>query len=187
MESQLSAHQFSEVYQNLGISLNKLGCIMADCEPLKVNDIIDPADLYVAANLTEHAYVNGVVSEEVPHCTLLYGLLRSGPEMQKHVDAVMAGWALNEVQVANVVAWPSRYEDEQYYCLVAELALTPELVEANARLRMLPHIDTFPDYRAHITLAYIKQDDEKRDQYLDLLRQRFMGQTVAVKGLNYGD
>jgi hypothetical protein len=187
MEQKLSAHQFMEVYQNLGISLNKLGCIMADTEPLVVSDIISPEDLYTAVNPAEHAYVNGIVSEDVPHATLLYGLLRSGPELQKHVDAVLTGWNLGQVEIANVVAWPSRYEDEQYYCLVAELALTPELLEANARLRMLPHIDTFPAYRAHITLAYIKQDDEKRDQYLDLLRQRFVGQTVAVKSLNYGD
>lgn len=186
MESQLSAHQFSEVYANLGISLNKLGCIMAACDPLRVNDIIAAEDLYYANN-PEHQYVAGIVSEDVPHCTLLYGLLRSGPELQRHVDAVLAGWKLDQVEIANVLAWPSRYEDEQYYCLVAELALTPELVEGNARLRMLPHIDTFPAYRAHITLAYIKQDDEKRDQYVDLLRQRFVGQTVTVKELDYGD
>jgi hypothetical protein len=66
------------------------------------------------------------------------------------------------------------------------VALTAELVEGNARLRMLPNIATFPTYRAHITLAYIRKDEERRDQYLDLLRSALIGREVAVRGINYG-
>ena len=186
MQGQLSAHQFEEVYKNLGIDLGKLGCIMIDTDPIEVSSIIAEEDLYYAADPEAHRYIDGIVSEKVPHCTLLYGLLRSGPELQPHVDALLDGWQLEKLQIAGVTAFDSRLADEPYYCLVAELSLTAELVEGNARLRMLPHIDTFPAYRAHITLAYIRKDEERRDLYLDLLRSALIGREMAVRNINYG-
>ena len=42
----------------------------------------------------------GIVSENVPHCTLLYGLLWPGPELQKHGDAVLEGWKAEDVTIA---------------------------------------------------------------------------------------
>ena len=69
--NQLSAQQYASVYQELGIDTNNLGCIMLNTEPLKVSDILSPDELYYANN-DEHKYVSGIVSETVPHLTVLY-------------------------------------------------------------------------------------------------------------------
>ncbi len=183
----VSAQQFSKVYEQLGINVGDLGCIMLNTEPLKVSDIVPEEALYFANDKVNHKYVDGIVSEDKPHVTLLFGLMESGPTWKKQIDEVLEGWALKTVEVSNVSFFESNYDDEQYYCLVAELTLTPKLVEGNSRLRLLPHIDTFPEYKAHITLAYIKQDATLRDELLYALNNRFAGAQVKVTGLNYGD
>lgn len=187
MSMKFSAAQYSNVYDELGIDTTDLGCIMLNTEKLVVSDIISEDDLYYAVDKEHHQYVNGIVSESVPHVTVLYGLMQSGAKWRPQVDEVLDGWMPQTVRVGNVTAFESIYDDEAYYCLVAELVLTDELLEGNARLRMLPHIDTFPTYRAHISLAYIKHDAALRDELLYALNNKFTGQEVRVTGINYGD
>jgi 2'-5' RNA ligase len=177
----ISAAQYPQVYVDLGLDTEQLGCIMADTEPIMISSVIDQADLYYSE---DQEFTQGIVSESVPHVTLLYGLLSSGPAMQKHVDAVMASWSLAEVQIEDVTAFGAN--DSPYACLVARLVQTPALMEANARLRLLPHIDTFSDYTPHITLAYVDNDAGKVADYVDELTRRLARTVVAVKGINYG-
>jgi len=92
---QISSRQCPQVYEDLGIDTNKLGCIMVDTEPIEVSSVIDPADLY---HDPEDEFAQGVISEDAPHVTLLYGLLSSGQAMRKHVDTVLNGWDLGSVQ-----------------------------------------------------------------------------------------
>ena len=101
--------------------------------------------------------------------------------MRKHVDTVLDGWELGSVQITNVTAFAG---NPDYTPLVAEVS-TEGLDEANARLRFLPHIDTFPDYRPHITLAYLKPDADVA-AYVDTLNRRLALMQVPVTGLNYG-
>lgn len=180
----LNANQFPEVYKQLGISTSHRGCIMLDIEPLIVNDIIAEDQLYVSP---KGNYIDGIVSEEVPHITLLYGLLHSGPEMQLAVDQVLQGWSCESVSVAGVSYFESNDADEDYYAIVARVDVTDTLTEGNGRLRFLPHIDTFVYYQPHITLAYIKKDDKVRDDAVYALNERFAGKQVRALGLNYGD
>lgn len=182
--AEVTAHQFPDVFKQLGIDLGNLGCIMLDTGPLKVSDLIKPEDLYKS---DKHKYIDGVVSETVPHVTLLYGLMRSGPELQLHIDQVLEGWELKAVTVAGVSYFESREADESYYCIIAKLKVTPELLDGNARLKFLPHIDGFPTYQPHITLAYIKHDETVRDELIYALNERFAGKLVNVQGINYGD
>lgn len=187
----VSANQFAEVFKQLGYDIGELGCIMLDTEPLTVSDVIPADELYVPldedGNVDDDSYANGIVSESIPHVTLLYGLLRSGLELQSHVDAVLAEWSVESVTIAGVSFFESQDSDKPFYCIVAKLDLTPELVEGNARLRALPHIDTFPTYQPHITLAYIKKDDQVRDDVVYALNERFAGSQVRILGINYGD
>ncbi len=187
MSMNFSAQQYSDVYEQLGIDTTELGCIMLDTDKLVVSDLIPEEDLYYAQDKEKHQYVNGIVSETVPHVTVLYGLMDSGEKWKEQVDEVLDGWMPKSVTISNVTAFESIYDDEAYYCLVAELELTPELLEGNARLRMLPHIDTFPTYRAHISLAYIKHDESVRDELLYALNNKFTGNQVKVSSINYGD
>lgn len=101
--------------------------------------------------------------------------------MHKHVDAVLTGWDLSSVQITAVTAFSG---NPDYTPLVAEVS-TDGLDEANARLRLLPHIDTFPEYRPHITLAYLKPDADIAG-YVDTLNRRLALMQVPVTGLNHG-
>ena len=184
MNNQITAMQYPDVYKELGIDLGNLGCIFLDVEPLEVSDLIPEDELYYSGN---HKYVSGVVSEDIPHMTVLYGLMRTGSEMRRHVDAVLDGWLPDMVIIDNVAAWESTYEDDPYYCIVAKIQVTDQLKEGNGRLRFLPHVDTFIDYAPHITLAYIKKDEAFRDDLVYALNERFAGKEVKVKGINYGD
>jgi hypothetical protein len=192
MNSDLSAYQFKQVYVDLGYDLSKLGCIML---PLVSNDDLETAvtktisheDTYFASN-PSRSWIKGIVADKA-HITLLYGLLRSGQEMEKHVDAVLEyGVKMpNEVKIDHVGYFVSPYADEPYYCIVAHLAAADGLVEAHDRLTFLPHIDTFPDYEAHITLAYIKKDEAKRDEYVKRLNKALSGLLLtAANELDYG-
>src|SRR5205085_12219665 len=135
----------------------------------------------------KHPYMQGIVSENVPHCTLLYGLLRSGPELKKHIDAVLDGWTPQDVSIAAVDVFPSNDPDENYVTLIAKLEVTPNLVEANARLKLLPHIETFPlGYQPHCTLAYLN-DTSDYQGYIQTLNNAFQGKTIKALDLNYGD
>lgn len=176
----INATQFPQMYVDLGIDIQDLGCIMLDVEPFEVGDIIAEEDLYYSDYITEP-----LVGENEPHLTLLFGLLQSGKAMQKHVDTVLGDWELDEIEIAGVTYFESNINGEEYYCIIAEVVVTPMLLEGNQRLHLLPHIDTYP-YRPHCTLAYIKKDEAKRDAYIRELNKRYVGATMLVLKLNYG-
>lgn len=183
----IKASNFPEVYENLGIDINDLGCIMVNVEPFELSDIILQEDLYNPEG-TNHAM--GLVGETAPHCTLLYGLLNDGNAMRKNVDLVLSGWELNEVEIGSVDYFDGVDNETgmEYYCIVAKLVPSSGLVEANARLKMLPHLDTFPmQYIPHCSLAYVVHDEAKRDQYVKALNTKLVGSMIPVVGLNYGD
>jgi hypothetical protein len=97
------------------------------------------------------------------------------------VDLVLGEWKLDSVQIVKVTAFEG---NPDFTPLVAEVS-TDGHDQANARLRLLPHIDTFPDYRPHITLAYLKPDADAA-KYVDVLTRRLALMQVSVTGLNYG-
>ena len=188
MSLNLNAQQFLPVYEDLGIEIGELGCVMLDTDPLpeRINDLIPEDDLYYSDNLK---YVQGFVGAETPHVTLLFGLL---PGVRKqHVDAVLDGWWTKHVLIYDVDYFESVYEGEEYYCIVASIDSgwrgPDSLLDAHRRLSFLPHINTFPTYSAHLTIAYIKKDFYLLHKTLDNLRPRLKGYYLDVKGLNYGD
>jgi 2'-5' RNA ligase len=182
----LNAFQFREVYAELGIDLSNLGCVMLDIEPIVVSDVIAPEHIYYAKDPVRLPYVTGIVSEGRPHVTLLFGLLQNAHKIKRHVDTVLSGWSLEEVIIKDVDYFVSPHEGEPYYTLIAHLERTPQLLEGNDRMRMLPHVNTFPEYLPHITLAFIKQDQALLERYLKVFNQRLAGKRFGVQGLNYG-
>lgn len=184
MSSIAPARSFPQVYVDLGIDLGRLGCLMLDTEPIKVSDLIPQSSLYFA-DPEKHKYIQGVVSETVPHVTLLYGFLRSAKELQKHIDAVLDGWKPEDLTIRNIDFFPSNEADEYYVTIIAHVEVTDNLKEANTRLSYLPHLNTFPDYKPHITLAYVRQDINY-GKYIKLLNEKYAGTTVKAKSLNYG-
>lgn len=181
---ELSSSQFPGLYQSFGIDSNDLGCIMLNLGTLKLSTYLDDNyqdDLYYSMY---GKFIQGAVAEDKPHTTLLYGLLAHGTLIKEQVDQVLTGWKVpTSIKILDVGVFPGKDDDgTQYSCIIAHLDPTG-LQEANDRLRMLPHVDTFSTYRPHFTLAYIKA--EATTEWLEAL-DPIKGKLVQVTGLNYG-
>ena len=173
-----------------GINAGDLGCVMLDVKPHDLTGVIEPDWEYVEDH-PKLGHVTGVQHEH--HVTLLYGLLRNANEDRAAIDEVLCGWTPEPVRTDQLEVFPSPFPDEApYVCIVArQSVVSRNLRDAHARLSMLPHIDTHPEYKAHVTLAYVKA--EHRDDALNALRRSFRARDIYVPitfepiGLNYGD
>lgn len=183
----LSAHRYRAVYEALGVDLSTLGCIMVDTDPIPVSDIIPEDALYYAKDPEKYPHMKGIVSETVPHATLLFGLMNHGPEIKEQVDKMLEGWSIDGVTIDHVSYFEDPKPGEPQYLLIAHLDVNSGLSEANSRLQMLPHINLSPPhYKPHISLAYIKHDPALRDRCIEALNARLAGKRINVRGLNYG-
>lgn len=168
----MSAHQYKEVYDDLGIDLNKLGCVMLGVETIDTSFIKDE-DLYYAKN-PDLFWVNGR-AEGNSHITLKYGLLNT--VRRSHVYKVIDGLPLPERLVGQrITKFESPIPDEPYECIVLQISTDPamsgaaELRDLHNHLNYLPHVNTFPDYKPHVTLAYVRKGwyDENLHNLLSL-------------------
>lgn len=185
---QLKSHDFPEVYKWLGINLNTLGIVMLDVEPIiithwigqdGVSAYLQDFPLYYAKN-KERFWIDGLVLDK-GHVTLLYGLLEQGKNYEPHIKKVLEGWEMDSVEIESFGYFESPYPDEEYYCIVAHIKVTPELMEGHQRLEFLPHINTFAGYKPHMTVAYIQKNADTRDQFIADLTKEFVGKKLKIK------
>lgn len=189
-KKQISAHQFKQVYEDLGINLSKLGCVMLDLEPLKNSYSIEVDGAGVAlyyAKDKDRFWIDGWVFDK-PHITLLYGLLEEAKNYERHIEAVLEGWKMDDVRISHFGYFDSPYEDEPYYCIVAHIELTDQLLEGHQRLQFLPHINTFNTYKAHATVCYLdkRQGEDYRDRLIKQFNDLWAGNVMAISGRNLG-
>lgn len=192
MKNQLSAHQFKEVYEGLGLNLSTLGCVMLDVEPLKnmysFGREIDGVALYYAKDKSRF-WINGWVVDKLAHVTLLYGLIQTAKNYEKHIAQVMSGWECPEVEVEDIGFFPSPYPDEPYYCIVAHIKADEKLLEGHQRLQFLPHVDTFAGYKIHMTICYLAAElgEKYRDEMIEQFKTMWVGKKLKTKmPLNLG-
>lgn len=177
--TQVNAHMFEDVYEDLGVNLDTLGCVMLDVEPINTAAFIETSDLYFTTN-EKRFWINGDKGQK--HVTLLYGLLPS--VRQWHVDRILDGMYLpTRLEFdGDPIKFESPYEDENYECIVAPVRLNC-VGGLNDRLSMLPHVKTFQTYKPHVTIAYVRKGwyAENRDalNYVSHLKPQ-------ATGLNYG-
>jgi 2'-5' RNA ligase len=168
-----------------GIVVSRLGCVMLDVSGPKVSRVLPNTWLYHSTH-PDRRWITGAQDEG--HVTLLYGLLDNANTIREDIDEVLAGWEPGIVQAARIGVFPSPFDDEPYSCIVAHLEVTDELKDAHARLSLLPHIDTHPEYKPHVTLAYVRREDE--GAAVHLLEQELGCVKGALSfhplGLNYG-
>jgi len=158
---------------------------MLDTEPIQITDMVLDAeqDLYYAAN-PHHFWIRGPVVENGAHLTLLYGFIQHATEIKAEIDEVLRDWRMPMLEIEKIGAFKTPFEDEPYSCIVAHIKKTPALLEGHARLELLPHVNTFAEYRPHITLAYVKKEAERK--WLREIGNELIGKKLAVQSFNYG-
>lgn len=181
--SDMSSRDFPGLHEALGIDADKLGCIMLDLQPFDVLKHVPDAqnDLYI----TKEAHSGGAVAETEAHVTLLYGLLQNGNTIKDQVDKVLSGWKCESVVLDMVDSFPVP-ADAPAVPIVAKL-WNSELQDANKRLSLLPHVNTFTEYNPHVTIAYVKNDPDTVQKWVKALNQVIAGMRITATGINYGD
>lgn len=184
----ISSQKYKEVYEWLGIDLDSLGCVMLDVEKIPNPDPKNSDKYLYNSKNKERFWINGWVASETAHVTLLYGLLSKAYVIEDHVWQVLDNWWIDDVEIESVGYFDSNYKDDDkdYYCIIAHIKPTKALVEAHQRLQFLPHINTFAEYKPHITLAYIKRDEALRDKLLGKYNLLYAGEKLATTELNLG-
>lgn len=114
----------------------------ADAAPIiALGNRIDPADLYTAEE--------GYGLEDQPHITALYGLDTQEPEDARKA---LADFGPVKARIGNA----SVFENDKYDVLKFDIT-GDDVHRLNAELRKLPHKSDFPDYKPHMTVAYLKK------------------------------
>lgn len=167
-----NAHAFPATFERLGIDLRDLGCLMIDTESPVLNEI-NPTAAYVSPD-PKKFWVDGLLDHW--HVTVRYGFL-PGVNRQD-VDAVVNRMRpVRRLDIIGTEIFSSPYENEPYDCLVA-LADSQLLRDMNTALSVLPNVNTFPEYKPHITIGYFKPGSAG---------QVTLKNAVKTIGLNYGN
>lgn len=111
--------------------------------------------------------------ETEPHVTVLYGLT-------KHEAAPVAKVIKDHGPITITLGKLSVFENDQYDVLKVDVE-SPELRALNAKLSKLPHESSFPDYKPHMTIAYLKKGEGKK--YVG--DARFEGQTITFNTMTF--
>lgn len=170
-----------------GMSVTDLECVMLDIPPLDVREAFGP-DLkekhFFYGKVPELKFAQGPVAEKGAHVTLLFGIHPS-PTYTEDVLAALDGWVPEALFVRKASYFPSTVEGQDYKCIVLEVAPSANLFVARKRLEQLTYTTEFPEYRPHITLAYIK-GDKNVDRWLNRLNVYYTNRVLYPTQLNLG-
>lgn len=148
-----NAHTFPHIYDRMGIDLRELGCLMLNTESPVAS--MGEAKPFVSPD-PKKFWVKGILDHW--HVTVRYGFLQG--VAANDVDDVLADFDVPaELKVTGTEIFPSPYKDEVYECLVARVE-DPRLVAMNTALSVLPNVNTFPEFKAHITIGYFEKAPE---------------------------
>ena len=170
----------TDIFEMQGIQVDKLGCIMAKYwKPLQLLKAIDPLLVYK----DEAKNIPGI--EMQSHVTLLFGLMKSGLEQMDVVDEALKDWTRSRSAFFKPSHISVFETDNPWDVVVIEPLYVDEFVKAHQALSKLPHVNTFPEYKPHMTLAYIHKGygyhvRKALQQHLWSVR------TLPYTGLDYG-
>ena len=171
-----------------GMGTPDLECVMLDIAPLDIHEAYGHdlnEDDFFYGDIPELKYAQGPVAEKKAHLTLLFGIHPS-PTYRRSVDAVLRGWEPEDIFIDHVGFFPSTIDGQDYNCIIGHVTPLPNLLEANARLQILDHTNRFPEYKPHVTLAYVKGSADLQT-WITRMDEVFGKRTYEVTGLNYGD
>lgn len=87
------------------------------------------------------------------------------------IKTVLTDWTPSPIDIREISYFDSP-DKEEYYCIIAKVSITDNLLKARSLLELLPHVNTFPDYKAHITLGYIEKDQDALDSILSINKKQ---------------
>lgn len=182
-----------EMLASIGVDVKTLGFVGLTFDPLDVRAQLGAFTWGVEINENDYVYapegdfrhwVQGPVAETSAHVTAKYGLLTPSHERKEIINELI-GWPRQvSVEVVGIEVFPSPYSDLPYGCLVARLG-GDELAEMNAALSVLPHVDSFSDYKPHLTLAYLRPDIATHAGIPEATSW-LLGKKLEVTGIDYG-
>ena len=132
----------------------------------------------VAAIPDEHVGpING--REDVPHLTLRYGLADDSPEAVTKIREAISRIPAFEVPIGKTETFPASEHSDGEVPVVARLKVTPGLDNLRKTVEGAGDFDkdNFPEYKPHITLAYVKP--EFAEQYKS--GNQLEGQRVPIR------
>jgi 2'-5' RNA ligase len=111
----------------------------------EVTSKIDEKDVYEEPGQTTHGIENN------PHLTLLYGFEK---EVNiENIKSKLQGFKDITIEIDGV----DFFENENYDVLKFNVKLTKQLEDIHNKLSELPNQDKYPQYRPHITIAYLNK------------------------------
>lgn len=173
--NEISAHDIPNLYENIDVDTSLLGALMLDTEIIPVKQYVKGAD----KDLQD--IDDPLPAETEAHVTLLDGFLQNAHTLKDEIAKLLEGWDLKTITIEKV----SYFKNDDGYIVVALIKKTDELIDGHDRLTLLPHMNLFSEYKPHLTLAYLKPET-KIDKWVKALDKKYIGQKVAIKGLNYG-
>jgi len=142
-------------------STYKFGCVMLDLSfpnVSKIHDKIKKEDLYTEKDNDKYGI------EKECHITLLYGLHKKVTD--EDVENIIDKYKLPaKVKILDV----SLFENEKFDVLKFNVSCRL-LHSINKKLKTLPFTSEYPDYKPHLTIAYIKKGKGK--DYVKLFKEK---------------
>lgn len=131
----------------------KYGCVMLN---LKFNNwdeitsIIDKKDIYTEEG--DNTY--GIETD--PHVTLLYGL-HDGVQLDD-VKKIFSDIKKIDIEIEGI----DIFKSNNYDVVKFNIKPTDILIDINKRLKKYPHTNDYPNYKPHVTIAYVKKGMGKK-------------------------
>lgn len=169
------------------LAVTDLECVMVDLPAIDIQNIMgedyNEDDLFYG-DIPELSYAKGAVAEDNAHVTLLFGIHPS-PDYEQSVHLALDGWDIPSIFIEDVGFFPSRIEGQDYVAVVAHVVKTAPLLAGRNRLTVLRHTDAYPEYKPHVTLAYLKGSADK-DLWISKLDDALAESIIEPLGLNLG-
>jgi 2'-5' RNA ligase len=116
-----------------------------------------------------------------PHVTVLFGF--HAEVTSQDLNAITKGIGSVDVLVGPIITFPPGPDGVPLVISVE----SEKLRKLNADLKTLPHTETWPDYKPHICIAYLKPEAAEKYQAVDnpLQGQIFTLSNLVYSGIDY--